>query len=159
MENATDPRLIDRSLVVDVHCHVSVRGCRATLEPRFSFEQGGCGLDADGTAYDGYLSPRLRRRIGTILLPPLMGISRRLPDDAFDRAVLDKTYEHVSQSPSVDRAVLLAFDEYYAAEGARRGPAVSRREYASDLYVSNTLVHHLARRHVLLLDDFGDQVG
>lgn len=130
-------------MVVDVHCHVGFSACRVGVSiPRFSFEaDGACG----SPGYDGYLSPRIlrqpawwfiRRRLG-INAPPRAG-------EELDRQIRAVNERQWNAARSVDRLVLLAFDEYHDDAGRPVGAAESRRRPGSDLYASNSLVRSIA---------------
>ena len=126
-------------LVIDVHCHVglSARAVDASV-PRLSFESNG----ARGTpGLDSYLSPRLLARSTWHVIRRKLGIDPTLPrGDALDARIEAINDRHWSQATSVDRLVLLAFDEYHDDAGQVRGAANRGRTTGSDLYVSNSLV-------------------
>lgn len=125
-------------LVIDVHCHVgfSDRRLDESLR-RFSFEPRGA---AGRRGYDAYFSPRMLRRAGWFFVRRWLGIDPGLrPGDDMDQRIAGINEVHWS-APSVDRLVLLAFDEYHDDEGRPCGPAARRQDRGSDLYVSNSLV-------------------
>ena len=126
-------------MIIDVHCHVgfSRRPVDATI-PRFSFEQTG----AAGTpGYDSYLSIRLAQRPGWFFVRRWLGIDRQAAGDAELDARIEAINErHWSNADSVDRLVLLAFDEYHDDAGTAVGAADRGQRLGSDLYVSNSLV-------------------
>ncbi len=147
MENVVDVSLLDRPLVVDVHCHICLSARRATLQPRFSFERDGAQAADGQPGYESYMSPRMLRRPTAPLLRRMLGVPHAPPSEAFDESVLHVTLRQAQQAESVDRIVLLAFDEYYDADGRALPPATHRRQLASEVYTSNTLVHALVRDH------------
>ncbi len=127
-------------MVIDVHCHVGLSARRVSESiPRFSFEPRG----AIGTSgYDSYLSPRLLGRFAWYFVRRWLGVPRALDrGDALDAAIERVNERHFSQARSVDRLVLLAFDEYHDDAGQVVGIAQRRQRIGSDLYASNSLVH------------------
>ncbi len=129
-------------MVVDVHCHVglSARQVDASV-PRFSFEQNGA-LGTPG--YDSYLSLRLARRAVWFFVRRWLGIDPKLqPCAELDAQIQAVNQRHWSQMPSVDRLVLLAFDEYHDNDGNVIGAAERGQKYGSDLYTSNSFVRAL----------------
>ncbi|MCG8403655.1 MAG: amidohydrolase [Phycisphaerales bacterium] len=126
-------------MVIDVHCHVglSARKVDGSI-PRFSFEQNGA-LGSPG--YDSYLAPRLLKRTAWFFVRRWLGIDPKLPSgDELDAEIEAVNERHWSQMPSVDRLVLLAFDEYHDDDGRVIGAAERGQAYGSDLYTSNSLV-------------------
>ena len=126
-------------MVIDVHCHVGLSARRVDRSiSRFSFETEG----ADGSrGYDSYLSPRLLARPAWYFVKRWLKIDPRLPrGDALDRQIEAVNEMHWSSMPSVDRLVLLAFDEYRADDGRVIGPAERGQRRGSDLFTSNSLV-------------------
>lgn len=126
-------------MVIDVHCHVgfSARRLDASIS-RFSFEASG----AEGApGFDSYFSPRLVERPVWYFVKKWLGIDPRLDrGDALDAAIAAMNQRHFDGAESVDRLVLLAFDEYRDDQGRVIGPAARRQRLGSDLYVSNSLV-------------------
>lgn len=126
-------------MIVDVHCHVgySARRVDASI-PRFSFEATG----SRGTGgFDSYFSPRMLHRAAWYFVKSWLKIDPNLsPGATLDAAIETVNERHFSQAKSVDRLVLLAFDEYHDETGAAVGQAESRRALGSDLYVANSLV-------------------
>ncbi len=126
-------------MIIDVHCHVgfSARKVDAAIS-RFSFEPTGA---SGAPGYDSYLSPRLLRRPTWLLLRRLLGLDPKLDrGDELDDRIEAANERHWSGAESVDRLVLLAFDEYHDDAGRAVGAAESGRSCGSDLYVSNSLV-------------------
>ncbi|MFH1419680.1 MAG: amidohydrolase family protein [Planctomycetota bacterium] len=126
-------------MIVDVHCHVGFSAKRVDRSiPRFSFEETG----ARGTpGYDSYLSPRLFHRVAWRFVRRWLGVPSGLGrGDELDAHIRTANRRQWSALPSVDRLVLLAFDEYHDDEGRPVGEGVRRRQVGSDLYVSNTVV-------------------
>ncbi|MCP4250694.1 MAG: amidohydrolase family protein [bacterium] len=126
-------------MIVDVHCHVGYSGrpVDGTM-PRFSFEASGA---VGRPGLDSYLSPRFLKRPAWRFVRHWMGIDSKLaagPElDARFEAI---NQQHWSGAASVDRLVLLAFDEYHDDAGAAIGAAQRGQRFGSDLYVSNSLV-------------------
>ncbi|RIK67308.1 MAG: hypothetical protein DCC65_07110 [Planctomycetota bacterium] len=129
-------------MVIDVHCHVglSARRIRSDI-PRFSFERDG----AEGTpGFDSFLSPRLLARPAWYFVKRWLGIDPRLDrGDALDHRIEAVNEQHWSSMPSVDRLVLLAFDEYRADDGRVIGMAKRGQKRGSDIYASNSLVRFM----------------
>lgn len=126
-------------MVIDVHCHVGLSARRVSEAiPRFSFERNG----AIGTSgFDSYVSPRLLGKFAWYFVRRWLGVPQRLDrGDAFDAIVEEVNERHFSQARSVDRLVLLAFDEYHDDAGNVVGIAERRQRVGSDLYTSNSLV-------------------
>lgn len=126
-------------MVIDVHCHVGLSARRVNASiPRFSFEADG----AEGSrGFDSFLSPRLLARPAWFFVKRWLGIDPRLDrGDELDRRIEAVNEVHWSNMPSVDRLVLLAFDEYRTDEGKVLGAAERRQHRGSDLYASNSLV-------------------
>lgn len=66
------------------------------------------------------------------------------PDDtALEKILLDQ----ILGAKEIDRAVVLAFDQHHTSDGQALGPRASNHVFGTDLYVSNTYVHRLAREH------------
>ena len=126
-------------LVIDVHCHVGLSARRVDASvPRLSFEPSGA---RGSPGYDSYLSPRLLTRAAWHVIRRKLGIDPSLPrGEALDARIETVNERHWSQATSVDRLVMLAFDEYHDDEGRVHGAANRGRTTGSDLYVSNSLV-------------------
>jgi predicted TIM-barrel fold metal-dependent hydrolase len=126
-------------MVIDVHCHVGLSARRVDPSiPRFLFEPDG----AEGSpGYDSFLSPRLLRRPAWFFVKRWMKIDPALPrGEALDQRIEAVNEMHWSNMPSVDRLVLLAFDEYRTDDGHALGAAEKGQRRGSDLYTSNSLV-------------------
>jgi hypothetical protein len=111
-------------MIIDVHCHVgfSSRRVDPTIR-RFSFEQTGA---VGRPGYDSYLSSRFLRRPAWFLVRRWLGIDPKLGRGAELDAQIEAINErHWSNAESVDRLVLLAFDEYHDDGGSR--PAFGQR--------------------------------
>lgn len=126
-------------MIIDVHCHIGLSGRRVdSTIPRFSFEPDGA---AGRPGYDCYFSPRLLGRRTWWFMRRWLGIDTRLPPgDDLDDAIEASNQRHWSAMPSVDRLVLLAFDEYRRDSGDVLGPAARSDRLGSDLFVSNSFV-------------------
>ncbi|MBK8269064.1 MAG: hypothetical protein IPK83_12455 [Planctomycetes bacterium] len=126
-------------MVIDVHCHIGFSAKRADPNiQRFSFEQNGA---AGHAGFDSYFSPRLIARPAWFFVRRWLGVDPRLkPGDALDAAIESIYEKHWSQMPSVDRLVLLAFDEYHDDDGCVIGPAGRFQKRGSDIYSSNSFV-------------------
>lgn len=126
-------------MVIDVHCHLGLSARKVgSAISRFSFEQNGA-LGSPG--YDSYLSPRLLKRSSWFFVRRWLGIDPKLPrGDALDAQIEEVNERHWSQMPSVDKLVLLAFDEYHDDDGRVIGAAEPGQAFGSDLYTSNSLV-------------------
>ena len=120
----------------------SARPLDRTIE-RFSFEPAG---SAGGVRRDSYFSPRLLARPQWRLLTRWLGGGRRLATGAeLDSAIERFNRQHLAGARSVDRLVLLAFDEYHDDTGRAIGPADRGQRAGTDLYVSNSLVRAMCR--------------
>lgn len=129
-------------MVIDVHCHVgySARRVRPDVR-RFSFEPDGA---RGAPGFDSYFSPRFLARPAWFFVRRWLGIDPRLgPGDALDARIEAVNELQWADARSVDRFVLLAFDEYYDDTGVCIGPAERRAPRGSDLYVSNSFVRTL----------------
>jgi hypothetical protein len=130
-------------MIIDVHCHLglSARGVDRSI-PRFSFEPDGA---SGSPGYDSYLSPRMLSRMAWFVVRRWMGISTSLgAGDELDRQIDAVNQRHWAGATSVDRLVLLAFDEYHDDAGRPVGAAQNRRQPGSDLYASNSLARAMA---------------
>ena len=130
-------------MIIDVHCHVGLSACRVAYAiRRFSFEpDGASGLPG----YDSYLSPRTLRQPAWWFVRRWLGIDTPArAGEELDRQIAAANERQWGSARSVDRLVLLAFDEYHDDAGRPIGPAESRRRPGSDLYASNSLVRFLA---------------
>jgi predicted TIM-barrel fold metal-dependent hydrolase len=126
-------------MIIDVHCHVgfSARRVDSTF-PRFSFEPAGAVATP---GYDSYLSRRMLRRPTWLLLRRLLGLDPKLGrGEELDGQIEAVNERHWAGAHSVDRLVLLAFDEYHDDAGLALGIAQPGKSFGSDLYVSNSLV-------------------
>lgn len=126
-------------MVIDLHCHVGFSARRADHSiPRFQFESDG----SRGTpGYDGYLSSRLLRRLAWSFVGRRLGIDTKIgPGQKLDEQIEAVNERHWLSASSVDRLVLLAFDEYHDDLGRPLGAAARRAQPGSDTYVSNSLV-------------------
>lgn len=79
------------------------------------------------------------------VLRALLGIPFHAQRSDLDRAIYDALLRHVRLAPGVDRVVALAFDRYHTDAGVPVDAADCPAGPYSDLYVSNTFVHHLCR--------------
>lgn len=134
--------LADRDLVVDVHYHLGVTAAHFDAEPLFAFERPGL---SDGFA--AYLSPRALSRFGFRVGRWLYGLGGMPPGAALDRRMEQVAIETVDRSPSVDRAVALAFDQYHTDDGHPVTAAMQTGDLATDLFVSNSYVLSFCRQH------------
>ena len=126
-------------MIVDVHCHVGYSGRPVDVTiPRFSFEASGA---VGKSGLDSYLSPRFLERPAWRFVRRWLGIDPKLePGPQLDARFEAINRQHWSGAESVDRLVLLAFDEYHDDGGAAVGAAQRGQRFGSDLYVSNSLV-------------------
>ena len=123
---------IIRYMIVDVHCHMglSARRVRPGIE-RFSFELSGA---RGRPGYDGYLPACLvKSLIGRVIGGRLGLDARHGPGDSWDDAMERVMERHMLECPSVDRVVVLAFDEYHTRTGEALGPVERRRGCGSSL--------------------------
>lgn len=152
-------------MIIDVHCHVGYSA--RPVEPggaRFSFEADGAGAQR---GFDSYFSPRVLAKWGVICrwgpARRALGIDWRLgPGPAMDAQIKAFNERHMLGTSTVDRIVLLAFDEYHTDEGRPLGPVPREplgrylrhinggyelHERGSDLYASNSLVRSICAVH------------
>ncbi len=125
-------------MVVDVHCHVGQFRRPARSASPFSFERG---------EWEAFFSDSLLQRLPRPLLRWLLGAEGCGGHETVDAAIERFLLRHILDTPSVDRVVLLAFDAYHADDGRTLGPAATRRDPGTHLYVSNTYVRDLCERH------------
>jgi predicted TIM-barrel fold metal-dependent hydrolase len=133
-------------LIIDTHCHLALTRRKAddSIE-RFSFEPQGARAFS---GYDSYLSDRMLGSILWRFLRWKLGIDGRLkPGEEMDAAIIKMNERHLLDAPSVDRFVLLAFDEYHTADGEAVGPSRPGGGNGSDMYSSNSFVRHFCRQH------------
>jgi len=133
-------------MIIDVHCHVGYSARRISPDiERFSFEKNGA-LAHSG--FDSYFSPRMLGRLTWWALRRMLKVDPGLPaGDALDDAIARANDQHWSRMATVDRLVLLAFDEYHDDAGVAHGPVHRKSQRGSDLYVSNSLVRAMCRQH------------
>ena len=126
-------------MIIDVHCHVCFSGRKVDPRiPRFSFEQTGAVGEPD---YDGYLSPRALKRPAWYFVRRRLGIDPKLDrGDELDARIEAIHTRHWMGAESIDRLVLLAFDEYHDDAGRAVGAVESGQRIGTDMYVSNSLV-------------------
>lgn len=104
----------------------------------FSFEDG---------PWEAFFSPPLLRRFPQPVMHYLLGTDPHDDITAIDAAIERFLLNHMLGASSVDRVVVLAFDAYHTAAGSALGPARVTGAPGTHLYVSNTYVHDLCRRH------------
>ena len=108
-------------MIVDVHCHLILpaRPVQPEVE-RFSFEPVGAG---GLPGYDAYLPPALRRGLAWRFVGKKLGLDlASANEEQLDRVTEQVFEQHLLRCPSLDRVVLLAFDEYHTDEGVALGP-------------------------------------
>jgi len=123
-----------------VHCHFTLTARRWKEDSPFPFERG------TSTSFAAYSSPRHLNRIGQRLARRWIGRGRRLEGDALDARLETLLQRHLTTFRHVDRVVLLALDEVHDDAGRSCGPAGGRRDFGTDMYVSNGLVLEMCRR-------------
>ncbi|MEW6250470.1 MAG: amidohydrolase family protein [Planctomycetota bacterium] len=158
-------------MIIDVHCHYALTRRAATVAERFSFEPAadaaesgteGCAGAADRcgrgpavdrpgrarllpTDFDSCISPRVARRPSWRAgrwwrgCPP--------PGPELDARLEQDYAAHLFASGPIERYVLLAFDAVHDSEGRRPPLPEPGERGGSDLYVSNSFVRDLCRRH------------
>ncbi len=126
---------------VDVHCHIAQRRRPCQLEDRFSFEP------PSYAGSDAYLADPFFNGIGMRLARWFFRLSSKLSPEELDARIEAILLEHLLGASSIDRAVLLAFDQYHDNDGHAMGPKRSSADRATTLYVSNTYARALARAH------------
>ncbi|HWL95483.1 MAG TPA: amidohydrolase family protein [Phycisphaerae bacterium] len=117
-------------MIIDVHCHIGFSARRVDAAvPRFSFEANGA---PGNPGFDCYFSPRLIARPVWYFVRRALGVDTGMPAGEALDVEIGKLFErHWSAMPSVDRLVLLAFDEYYDDGGRCIGPVGVAGEQAS----------------------------
>ena len=130
-----------RPWVIDVHCHFTLTARRWNEDSPFEFERG------TATPFAAYNSPRHLNRIGQRLARRWVGRGRRLEGDALDARLEHLFLQHLTTFQQADRVVLLAFDEVHDDAGRSCGPAGRRRDFGTDMYVSNGFVVQMCRQH------------
>lgn len=129
---------------VDVHCHIGQRRRQCGDEGRFSFEAPGKYASCDSYFSDvmcyGLFMRLARWHFG-------LGGSSRTSEQEFDTAIERILLDHILGATSIDRVVLLAFDQYHTDEGQPLGSRRHLWQYGADLYVSNTYARQLWRQH------------
>jgi predicted TIM-barrel fold metal-dependent hydrolase len=128
---------------VDVHCHIGQRRRLCGDDGRFSFEAPGKHASCDSyfsdVLYDGAFMRLARWHFG-------LGGSRS-SEEEFDATVERILLDHILNAKSIDRVILLAFDQYHTDDGQSLGSRRHLRQHGSDLYVSNTYARQLWLRH------------
>ncbi len=134
-------------MIIDVHCHYSLSRQQAFVAERFSFEQP-VHDESNGrlpTAYDACLSDRVFARLSWRIARWWLGYP--LPGEEMDRRLAEDYAEHLLTPGVIDRHVLLAFDAAHADDGTIPELPGSGARFGSDMYVSNSFVRDLCRRH------------
>lgn len=133
-------------MIIDIHCHYALSRREAgEAAGRFSFERQ---PGPDGRLWDACLAPRTARWLSWRGLQWLAGIDWRLgPGEALDAAYERVFAEHLLSDGPIERSVLLAFDWYHDDEGRVPPPPQRAGQFGSDMYVSNSFVAQLCRRH------------
>jgi uncharacterized protein len=127
---------------VDVHCHVGLRARPCQEHDRFTFEPA-----LIYSHYDAYVSDRLYCGLGGAVARWYFGVGRKWNEQRADTHIEARMLEHLLGASSVDRAVVLAFDQYHGNDGTCIGVKGRGERFGSDLYVSNTYVRELCRQH------------
>src|SRR5262245_2932416 len=137
-------------MIVDVHCHVGYSAWKVDPSiPRFPFEPQG----AEGHhGFDSYFSPRVLWKWGLLcrwwFARNALGVDWRLGvGPALDAQIKPFDERHMLGAKTVDRIVLMAFDEYHTDAGAALGPSPRGGVMGSDLYASNSLVRSICAAH------------
>lgn len=128
-------------LTIDIHCHFVLTRRRWTEESPFAHER------ESQQPYAAYVSRRQLNRVMSVLARWLLNRGRRVGGDELDARYERFQLRHLATFRHVDRVVLLAFDEVHDDAGRSRGPARRRRDYGTDMYVSNGFVHALCRQY------------
>ena len=127
---------------VDFHCHMGQTARPCQDHDRFGFEP------ADQPPHlDAYISPRMSGSIGMKIAKRFFGLPRGLPPAETDAAMEKILLRHILGAELIDRAVVLAFDQYHSDDGQPVGARRRGQRIGSDLYLSNTYVRDLWRRH------------
>jgi len=129
-------------LRVDIHCHMGQIAKPCQEHDRFSFEPAGKPL-----SLDAYLSPRMNNSIGMRAAKWFFGLPRGLPPRETDAAMETTLLRHILNARLLDRAVVLAFDQYHTTDGQAVGARPNRSAIGTDLYLSNTYARSLWQRY------------
>lgn len=128
---------------VDVHCHIGQRRRLCGDDGRFSFEAprkyAPCDSYFSDVMYYGAFMRLARWHFG-------LGGSRS-SEEEFDATVERILLDHILNAKSIDRVILLAFDQYHTDDGQSLGSRRHLWQHGSDLYVSNTYARQLWLRH------------
>jgi predicted TIM-barrel fold metal-dependent hydrolase len=125
---------------VDIHCHIGQHQRTCDDAERFSFEPRNVYAP-----YDAYFSERLAHGIGMRVGKRLAGIPANVEDA--DRRIESFLLKHILGSKELDRIVLLAMDQYHDDTGRPHGSRRTGSELGTDLYVSNTYIRSLWKKH------------
>jgi hypothetical protein len=127
---------------VDLHCHLGYHRKNLTEVKRFSFEPLGGYASFDSYMSDlVFFSPGLRMLRLMLQIPPYIQAEQQ--EEFAQRLLL----RQIIESFCIDRAVILAFDQYHTNDGKPLGPRRRDSRQGSDLYVSNTFVRHLWKQY------------
>lgn len=127
---------------VDVHCHMGQRARPPAAADRFSFEPAGAYAP-----FDAYFSDPLAGSLAMRLAARHFGLPARARTEQLDQAIEAVNLRHILGAVTIDRAVVLAMDQYHTDDGRPLGPRRRRQRCGTDLYVSNTYVRSLWRRY------------
>jgi len=127
---------------VDIHCHMGQLRRPPAVADRFSFEPAGTYAP-----YDAYFSDPLAGSLGMRLAAWHFRLPVRAGGDHLDEAIEAVNLRHILGATTIDRAVVLAMDQYHTDDGRPLGPRRRRQRRGTDLYVSNTYVRSLWRRY------------
>lgn len=128
-------------LIIDVHCHFSLTRRHWTAKSPFAYERESPHPCA------AYVSPRQMNRILSRLSRWYLARGRRISPDELDARGEQFQLRHLTTFRHVDRVVLLAFDEVHDDDGRSCGPARRSRDFGTDMYVANGLVHEWCRQY------------
>ena len=127
---------------IDLHCHVGQRAWPCQEQNRFSFEPA-----STYAPFDAYMSNRLYHGVNCAVGRWYFGVRGEWTDQQADAHVERKLMEHILGARRVDRIVVLALDQHHRTDGTRLGSTRRGARFGTDLYVSNTYVRELCRRH------------
>ncbi len=127
---------------IDVHCHIGYHRKNLPNANRFSFEP----LE-EYTPFDSYMSDRVFYSLGMRLLRMILRLPQSIPAEQQEELAQNHLLQQILHSHCIDRAVVLAFDQYHTTEGHALGPRKRNKPFGSDLYVSNTFARNLWQQY------------
>lgn len=137
-------------MILDVHCHYVFTRCPVAASDRFSFEPRSPNAETLGrrqwpTDFDSCVSQRALKRWSWRAARWCLRFPRAAED--VDRRLAAEYEQHLHAAGPIERFVILAFDAVHGDDGMCLPLPRTSGELGSDMYVSNSLVRDLCRRH------------